>query len=770
MGGKTSAQHFSWVLDSILRDIKSGQQNPLWSKTGAAETTETSGVCNYMDDILIYSESKAEHLRLLDLVMKRLIRFGLRAKLSKTYIGYRKLKFLGRIVSREGVEADPEKVAPILALVKPEGPQAKTQLRAICGGVNYYKAYIKDYAGLMEPLNELLKKGVNVVDNWTDIHDDALQNVKDALSSAPVLAYPDPNKKFIVKTDASKGFAAAVCSQEGPQGEQVIEYVSTGFRGPQRNYPMHEKELYALVFAFHKFKTYIDSRADTDVHTDSMALLFLRANKYEDHTGRIIRWFSFLDRFSFNLFHKPGCENTDSDFLTRAQEANPSPSEDPDASWIYQPLLKSVSDIDRIAELTFDGPRLWRDADRPQLTEADVLPVEGNNAADSLDEWKDRLVVAVPPMKRARMCQLMRLLEGVERWALWCPLGVLQETYFNETDIQIVLVQGGRSYLGTKGARYRGAWVTHGCQLARPVIFERLSMAGGKISTKAMDEAFQEARSKRTKKMRDRIARIASEEKTDGAPPKKAPRDFSNWLKKVEHVVRHADNNQRELRELKRMLDISTTELQKAPASHDICWRRALQEQDPEEHPATHVRTVSKERGRFKVPDPLFREALKSGEKHAKAQGDQLGLPEDTKAQTDQEQLRKANWEVQSSLTADPAPNATFTAKIMRALQLRDPECRAIAARIFKQKNTVKGSNIPGYKKGKLAMFLHEGLLKVSPPQHYASRIHAEHSEDPLDGARVYVPSAIRNHLMTAYHRAPALASATRVKGKCGKS
>jgi len=171
-----------------------------------------------------------------------------------------------------------------------------------------------------------------VVENWGPTQDAALEEVKKALSSAPVLAYPDPNRKFIIKTDASKGFAAGICSQEGPDGEQVVEYVSTSFRGAQQNYPMHEKELYALVFSMHKFKVYVDGRTDTDVHTDSLALLFLRANKYEDNTGRVIRWFHFLDRFHFNLFHKRGVENTDSDFLTRAQEHQPTPIEDPDAT------------------------------------------------------------------------------------------------------------------------------------------------------------------------------------------------------------------------------------------------------------------------------------------------------------------------------------------------------------------------------------------------------------------------------------------------------
>ena len=193
----------------------------------SSQGNEVSGILNYMDDIAIYSETVEEHLVLLRKVLRRLQQFGLRAKLSKTFIGYKELKFLGRIIDKDGVRVDPDKVAPILALKKPKGPQAKSQLRAICGGANYYRGYIPDYAGIIAPLHSLLKKGVNVVEKWGTAQDQALARVKKALSTPPILAHPDPNKKYIIKTDASKGYAAGVCSQMGPHGERVIGYVST---------------------------------------------------------------------------------------------------------------------------------------------------------------------------------------------------------------------------------------------------------------------------------------------------------------------------------------------------------------------------------------------------------------------------------------------------------------------------------------------------------------------------------------------------------------
>ena len=107
---------------------------------------------------------------------------------------------------------------------RPTGGQAKSKLRTIVGGANYYCTYIEQFSEMMEPLNRLLGKGINVVDGWGQEQDTALANVKEKLITAPVLAYPDPSKPFILKTDASKNFIGHVLSQTGPDGkDNVVE-------------------------------------------------------------------------------------------------------------------------------------------------------------------------------------------------------------------------------------------------------------------------------------------------------------------------------------------------------------------------------------------------------------------------------------------------------------------------------------------------------------------------------------------------------------------
>jgi hypothetical protein len=360
MGGATSAQFFSYVLDTILRDIK-GQKAGTWRGPGDTNgKKEVFGVYNYLDDIIIFSETARTQMRLLKQVLARLVEFGLRAKLSKTHVGYTELRFLGRIVSEKGVRIDKERIKPLLEMRKPTGRQAKTQLRAIIGGANYYNSYIRHYAEVMEPLFRLLKKDVNVVQQWGKEQEDTLTLVKRLLTTAPILAYPDPDRQFILKTDASKNFIGGVLSQKDKNGrDQVIEYTSSTLTLTQRAYGMHEKECYAVVAAFHKHRVYLEGKTDTLVYTDSQSIVFLRANKYEDMSGRLIRWFQFLGRFTFQMIFRKGTDNTDADMLTRAFEDDLSDvKEDTEANWIYEPLFKHLrgkGGQDQWHELKHDG-------------------------------------------------------------------------------------------------------------------------------------------------------------------------------------------------------------------------------------------------------------------------------------------------------------------------------------------------------------------------------------------------------------------------------
>jgi len=134
---------------------------------------------------------------------------------------------------------------------RPSGRNAKSALRSIIEGTNYYGSFIENYSKKVGPLNHLPKKGKIVTEEWGEAQDNALEEIKQALSQPPVLAYPDPEKPFIISTDASQGFVGCVLKQRDEEGrERVVDYGSSTLNSCQRAYPTHERELYAIAFAF----------------------------------------------------------------------------------------------------------------------------------------------------------------------------------------------------------------------------------------------------------------------------------------------------------------------------------------------------------------------------------------------------------------------------------------------------------------------------------------------------------------------------------------
>ena len=211
---------------------------------------------------------------------------------------------------------------------------------------------------------------------------------------------------------------------------------------------MHEKELYACVFAFHRYRIYLEGRTDTQLYTDNMALTFLKANKYEDSSGRLIRWFQYLDRFQYKMNFRKGVDNADADMMTRAYEDDPGITEDPSANWIYVALHRHTSKITseetKVVELRFPGPSIKKGA-LPKVT-TEVQPKDVVEASASWDD--NTFVVGVPPLRTAQMRTVLNALTACGSWAIWAPIALLQETYFAEREIQVIVVKGGRSYGG----------------------------------------------------------------------------------------------------------------------------------------------------------------------------------------------------------------------------------------------------------------------------------------------------------------------------------
>jgi hypothetical protein len=163
----------------------------------------------FIDYILIYSKSKAEHAKHLRIVLQQLRDHKLYAKFSKCEFWLGSVKFLGHTISKDGISVDPSKVQEVMDW-KP--PKSVHQIRSFLGLAGYYRRFIPDFSRIAKPMTELLKKGVKFV--WSEECEQAFHTLRKHLTSAPVLSQPDMTKPFEVFCDASGTGLGCVLMQE----------------------------------------------------------------------------------------------------------------------------------------------------------------------------------------------------------------------------------------------------------------------------------------------------------------------------------------------------------------------------------------------------------------------------------------------------------------------------------------------------------------------------------------------------------------------------
>jgi hypothetical protein len=224
----------------------------------------------YLDDIIVFSRTIEEHFERLALLLDRLRGANLKLKPSKCQLFRKSVIFLGHVVSEEGIQTDPEKVVAVREWPR---PKTITEVRSYLGLASYYRRFIKGFAEIASPLHALTSKKATF--DWTNDCEEAFEELKERLTTAPVLAMPADTGKFWLDTDASNLAIGAVLSQEQDGVEKVIAYASRTLSGPERNYCVTRKELLAVVFFVKHFRSYLLGRSFS-IRTDHSALQWLR--------------------------------------------------------------------------------------------------------------------------------------------------------------------------------------------------------------------------------------------------------------------------------------------------------------------------------------------------------------------------------------------------------------------------------------------------------------------------------------------------------------
>ena len=222
----------------------------------------------YIDDVIIVGKSFQEHLRNLQEVLQRLREAGLKLKPSKCIFFQSSVKYLGHVVSREGVMADPDKVRKVATWPVPTSTK---ETQSFLGFASYYRRFIRDFAEIAKPLHRLTEKTAPF--NWTVECQAAFQELRQRLTSAPILAHPDFSQQFILDTDASDIGMGAVLSQVDREGrERAIAYGSRLLSKAERRYCVTRRELLAVVTFTRHFRPYLVDNASSSALTMDLSL------------------------------------------------------------------------------------------------------------------------------------------------------------------------------------------------------------------------------------------------------------------------------------------------------------------------------------------------------------------------------------------------------------------------------------------------------------------------------------------------------------------
>ena len=277
-------------------------------------TMTLSGLINnsvlvYLDDVIVFSEGPKEHLQKLQQVLERFKMTGLTLKLKKCTFMRSRVKYLGHLVSHEGVQMDPGKTDTIRAY---KAPDNKDALRSFLGLMSYYRAFIPAFSATAQPLLQLLKK--NQPYKWNVEQEDAFQSLKKLLLEAPILKYPNFQKTFFLATDASdKGLGAALL-QEHEGKLHPVSYASRTLNKAECNYYVTKKEALAVVWALRNYK-YVILGYPVVVITDHKPLLALFRKAPPD--ALMNRWMVLIQEYQPLIRHIPGKQNVLADVLSR---------------------------------------------------------------------------------------------------------------------------------------------------------------------------------------------------------------------------------------------------------------------------------------------------------------------------------------------------------------------------------------------------------------------------------------------------------------------
>ena len=270
----------------------------------------------YLDDVIVYSKTEEEHLVRLRTVLEQFMQHSLKLKPSKCNFFRTEISYLGHKVSAAGMEPGTDGLKGITEIAP---PATYTQVQKFLGTTGYFRCFIKGYARSANPLNDLLQgENSKLKSHPVGPPLDALaafQELKIKCLTAPVLAFADFKKPFLLETDASTERLGAVLFQKQDDGHyHPVAYTSRGLKGGKLKYHSSKLEFLALKWAVtEQFREYLQYQPFL-VRTDNNPLTYVMMTPNLDTVGH--RWVVAMARYNFEIEYICGTDNKVADTLS----------------------------------------------------------------------------------------------------------------------------------------------------------------------------------------------------------------------------------------------------------------------------------------------------------------------------------------------------------------------------------------------------------------------------------------------------------------------
>jgi transposase InsO family protein len=368
----------------------------------------TGGALLWIDDILVHATDERQLVDRLSQVFKRLNQAGLKADPRKCQLYAREIRWFGRLISADGIRADPDKVQALRSMSK---PTCVCELQQFLGATGWMRNSIPEYASVVAPLQQVLQEGLRKTPKtkgkswlqlseagWGREQDEAFDRVLEALKNAVALAVPDPEKQLALFTDASDKFWSAVVVQyavsekEKPVEErdmQPLAFLSGAFVGAASRWTICDKEAYPIVAAVNRLEYLLQRTRPFTILTDHRNLIYIMSPERSPHAkratiDRVHRWALQLRPFNYVIEHVDGEKNLWADLLSRWARAA---ELDARQGRIVSVSAVCTDDITGYLAALEDTDRGWPDLDEIRREQRDARRANGEEQSRAKLQW-----------------------------------------------------------------------------------------------------------------------------------------------------------------------------------------------------------------------------------------------------------------------------------------------------------------------------------------------------------------------------------------------